>query len=283
MTTIKQKFINFRIWLYKDYDIPSKWNDLTDFQLRMIGRLLYASGGIETKFFNTFLIAILVMKKPNFKYIFKVVYLYRQVPFSELLGYADFIFNENENLTRFFPEIKVGSIFNKKTLVGPGVRLSNISIEELSYADTFFYNWIKEKKTADLQRLVACLYREADTETTKLSDKRVPFDRLLLPENAKLTDKIALHIQYSIALAYQGSRELIMNRYPNVFPKPPKTEEGEAPAPPKKQNYQPFSKIINAMAMDEVQVFGTLEQTEKAPASKFLEIYEQTIINSRKN
>ena len=35
------------------------------------------------------------------------------------------------------------------------------------------------------------------------------------------------------------------------------------------------------MAMDEVQVFGNLQQTEKANAVQFLRIYEESIIRQR--
>lgn len=280
MSTIKQQWINFRVWLYMSYDIPQSWNELNDFQLKLIGRLLCSSDRLGANSFKLLLIAILVMKHPNIKYIFKVVYLYSKVPFSELIGYADFIFNENENLTRFIPKIKVGNFWNKKTLYGPGIRLNNISIEELSYVDAFYYNWIKDNKIINLQRLVACLYRPESKNPTP-EDIREPFNKLLLPKNSILTDKIPFHIQYTIALAYQGSRLKLIARYPNVFPKPTQSEE-EAPKLKKKSSYQPFSKIINAMAMDEVQVFGTLGETEKANAVQFLEIYEQTIINSRK-
>lgn len=277
MRKLKYYLKEFLIWCFYTYEIPEEWNKLTDFQLKLIGHLFYTENSIKTKYFKELVFAALVMRKPSLKYVFKVIFIFFKTPSSDLIRYTDFVFNENESLTRFIPVIKVGSIFSRKKLLGPGIRLSNISIQELSYADAFFYNWIKEPSSINLQRLVACLYRPI-SKTPKSDDKREEFNKLLLPDNAIHTDKIPLHVQYIIALAYQGSREKIMDKFTYVFPKS-KTEETEA-APKKQKQYQPFSKIINAMAMDDNKIFGTLTETEKANAFQFLEIYNETIRQS---
>lgn len=262
-----------------NYNIPTKWNELSFWQLKMIGRILYSNSEIEKRFLQEIIVFILLIKKPSLWLALKAIFLFSRIPASQLREYGDFILSDNDRLTKFPTKIKVGRFYNRKTLSGPGIRLSNISIGELSYADAFYYNWITEGKTADLQRLTACLYRPISPEPNS-EDIREPFNRLLLPQNAQLTDKIPLHVQYIIALAYQGSRFTFMDKFKNVFPKSKVSEED--PKPKKKKAYQPFSKIINAMAMDETQVFGTLPQTEKANAIKFLEIYEETIIQSNK-
>lgn len=277
---IKYYFNELIIWLFLKYEIPQKWNELSFWQLKMIGRILHSNSQLEKKYFQQLIVVILSMRKPSVYRVFKTARLFLQVPSLELIPYSNFIISENDRLTIFPEKIKVGSIFHKKILFGPGIRLNNITVEELSYADTFFYNWITEGRPEDLQRLTACLYRPSSLSQNQ-EDLREPFNRLLLPKNAVLTDKIPPHIQYIIALAYQGSRETLMDKFKHVFPKP-KVSEEEVSRPKKKKPYMPFSKIINAMAMDETQVFGTLQQTEKTNAVKFLEIYEETIIQSNK-
>lgn len=260
------------------YSIPQKWNDLTDWQLRRIGKLMHKRERVSHRFFISMLVSILLMPKRSvFGYV-KSVILFWNVPLFELEAYCSFIFNEK--LTRYPAEFKIG----KKKFIGPAARLANSSIDELSYADTFFFNWANENNEQDLHRLAAVLYREEDPNAS-LEDKRAPFNKLLLPNNAEFTDKISVPDKLIIALAYQGCRELFAERHPVIFPKPPKEEEesefSEKQKPKKKPKYQPFSKIIQAMAMDEVQVFGTIQETEKANAAQFFKIYEESIIRQR--
>lgn len=266
--------INIRITL------PTKWNDLSPFQLQLIGRLLYSKRQFEGDLFRSILVAILFVPKLRPVYFFKMFMVLRRVTFKELHHYADFVFNHDDHLTRFpeFFKVKAG-LFSRRKIYGPAMRLSNITINELSYADAFYFNWMIEGKNDDLRRLVACLYRQSGEGSSK-KDRRDSFDKLLLPDNAKLTDKIPLHEMYIVALAYQGSRELIKKRYPYVFPKKSSTAKPEAK--PSKPRYTPFSKIVQSMAMDEVQVFGNLQQTENVLATQFLEVYNETLIRQSK-
>jgi len=158
--------------------------------------------------------------------------------------------------------------------------LANVTIEELSYADTFYYKWITENNPDDLHRLTAILYRPASARPSQ-DDVRIPFSSLSLENNSRITDAIPLPVKFMIAHAYSGCRQNFINRHPNVFPqrKPVEGEEDKAPAKPKP--YQPFSKIIDSFAMDEVQIFGNHQAVEKVFAPKFLSIYEESIIRER--
>lgn len=261
-----------------DITIPTKWNQLTPFQLRLIGRLLYSKTEFEKKFFRQLMATVIFIPKVRFIHFWKLFLILREVGFDGIIHYADFIFDEADCLTKFPEFYKVG----KTKLFGPGERLQNITILELSYADAFYFNWINKSDEKDLQRLVACLYRPAD-KNPKESDIRKPFDKLLLPKNAELTDRIALSDMYIIALAYQGSRETFKKRYPYVFPKPPKSEEDKPePTTKKPLKYTPFSKLVASMAMDEVQIFGTISDTENANAMQFLEMYNETLLRQSK-
>jgi hypothetical protein len=262
-----------------NYKIPQKWNDLSEFQLKMIGRFLFNNRNeqIETKYFKQLVLSILIVPKPTIKNIIKSVVLLLQVPFSELEQYAVFIFDEKELLTRFPSNIKIGRWPFRKTVFGPAPRMSNSTIEELSYADTFYYKWITEKNTDDLHRLTAILYRPT-SELATPEDKRKPFSNLLLESNSIITDAISLPQKFMIAHAYYGCRENFINRHKHVFPRKITRDDQDEKKPEKPKPYQPFSKIIDSFAMDEVQIFGTHQQVEKILVPKFLAVYEESII-----
>lgn len=267
-----------------DFKIPQKWNELTEWQVKAIGRFMFTARNeqTETKFFKQVVLSILIVPKPTFKNIIKSVVLLSQVPFSELEQYTAFVFDQKELLTRFPNQIKIGRWPFRKTVYGPAARLANTTIEELSYADTFYYKWMTEKDLNDLHRLTAILYRPTHWNIRpSLEDKRIPFSSLALESNSRITDAIPLPVKFMIAHAFYGCRQNFINRHPNVFP-PKKVVEGEAEAPPRKPKpYQPFSKIIDAFAMDEVQIFGNHQQVEKVFAPKFLSIYEESIKRER--
>jgi hypothetical protein len=107
------------------------------------------------------------------------------------------------------------------------------------------------------------------------------FSNLLLEKNAKNTDAIPLPIKFMIAHAYQGCRQNFINANPSVFPQKRVVEEEEEKKSEKPKPYQPFSKIIDSFAMDEVQIFGNHQQVEKVFASKFLSVYEESIKRER--
>ena len=270
-----------------DIFVARKWNELNDWQLSIIGRILYNDKALEKPFFRNILVFVLILNKPGFFNLLKAFYLLTMVPFSDLMHHTNFIFDEGDNLNRFLPKIKVKrkifpGIYRTTVLYGPAVRLSNIITEELSYADTFYYNWTTKGNNDDLRRLVACLYRPSGSGSTKL-DPRDEFQKLLLPQNSNLTDLIPMHLQYVIGLSYQGTRRGFQAKYKKIFPVKLKSEDPEEKEIPKKASvYQPFSKIAQAMAMDDVQIFGTLDQTNRSNAIEFLETYNELLIRESK-
>lgn len=264
-----------------DFKIAQHWNDLTEWQIRAIGRFMFNTRNeqVETKRFKQIVLSILIVPKPTFRNVVKSVVLLSNVTFSELEQYTDFVFDPKELLTRFPNRIKIGRWPFCKTVYGPAPRLANTTIEELSYADTFYYKWITENNIDELHRLTAILYRPSQEPTPE--DKRIPFSSLTLENNSRITDAIPLHIKFMIAHAYSGCRENFINRHPNVFPKKKVSDDDQDKAPAKPKPYQPFSKIIDSFAMDEVQIFGSHQQVEKVFAPKFLSIYEESIKRER--
>lgn len=263
-----------------DFKIAQHWNDLTEWQVRAIGRFMFNSRNeqTETKLFKRVVLSVLIVPKPTLKNIIKSVILLSQVPFLELERYTDFVFDQNEILTRFPNKIKIGRWPFRKTVYGPAPRLANVTIEELSYADTFYYKWVTGNDIDDLHRLTAILFRPTHwNRSSSAEDKRIPFSSLLLEQNSRITDAIPLSVKFMIAHAFAGCRQNFIKRHPHVFPQPKKTEGEEAAPPAKPKPYQPFSKIIDAFAMDEIQIFGNHQEVEKVYASKFLAVYEESI------
>lgn len=267
-----------------DFKIAQHWNDLTEWQIRAIGRFMFNTRNeqVETKLFKQIVLSILIVPKPTFRNIIKSVVLLSKVPFSELEQYTNFVFDQKELLTRFPNRIKIGRWPFRKTVYSPAPRLANTTIEELSYADTFYYKWITENNPDDLHRLTAILYRPTRWNRPPSSeDRRIPFSSLLLENNSRITDAIPLPVKFMIAHAYSGCRQNFINRHPNVFPQRKLAEGEEEKTPAKPKPYQPFSKIIDSFAMDEVQIFGNHQQVEKVFAPKFLSIYEESIKRER--
>lgn len=267
-----------------DFKIAQHWNDLTEWQIRAIGRFMFNTRNeqVETKLFKRIVLSILIVPKPTFRNIVKSVVLLSNVTFSELEQYTDFVFDQKELLTRFPNRIKIGRWPFRKLVFGPAPRLANVTIEELSYADTFYYKWITENNPDDLHRLTAILYRPTRWNRPSFSeDRRIPFSSLMLENNSRITDAIPLPVKFMIAHAYSGCRQNFINRHPNVFPQRKLAEGEEEKTPAKPKPYQPFSKIIDSFAMDEVQIFGNHQAVEKVFAPKFLSIYEESIIRER--
>ncbi|MFW0737577.1 hypothetical protein [Flavobacterium sp. T12S277] len=264
-----------------DFKIPEKWNDMTEWQFNAIGRYLFNSRNdkVDTYIFKVAVMAVLLIPKFNIKNIIKAFIFFTYIPSVDFEKYTAFVFDEKDLFTRFPKKIKIGRWPFRKVVFGPGARMSNSTIEELSYADTFYYKWATEKNTDDLHRLTAILYRQK-SKVNNPEDVRMPFSSLMLEKNSYITDKIPLHIKFMIAHVYSGCRQNFINRNPNVFPKHKETEESES-RPKNTKPYQPFSKIIDAFAMDEVQVFGTHQQVEKVYAGKFLSLYDISIVKQR--
>jgi hypothetical protein len=260
-----------------------KWNELSEFQIKMIGGFMFNSRNERTDkiFFKHVVVCILLIPKLSFKNVFKAIVLFSKIPINQLEDYANFVFDTKELLTRFPKKIKIGRWPFRKTVYGPAPRMANSTIEELSYADTFYYKWVTGKDIDDLHRLTAILYRIGNNHATP-DDVRLPFSSLTLDTNSRITDAIPLHLKFMIAHAYQGCRQSFINRYKNVFPQKPIDENEEVKKTPiKSKPYQPFSKIIDSFAMDEIQVFGNHQQVEKVYASKFLSLFDTSIVRER--
>lgn len=240
-----------------NFNIAKSWNELNEWQLKKIAKVMFSDSNKKTELL--LIVSYLFIQKPTFKNVFKFFRLLFQVPFSSLKTYTDFLYTETD-LTKFPKKIK--------GLYGPSDRLANLTIEEFTYADLFFYNWTQKRDTDNLNRLVAVLYRPKGSKQTKHIDARKPFIKEELRLHASIVEKIPQDVKLTILMAFQGSRERMRNRYTHVFSK------GGAS---KQSTYAPFTKIINSMSRGETQPFGDYYKTKKANIYDFFDVLNEDL------
>lgn len=234
--------------------VPKEWNKLTNWQIPRLAYALFFPQKNKRRHL-LYIVLVLFLKKPTLKNLWQCCRLFNQVPLSELKTYGDFIFKEAD-LTKFI---------NIKGLCGPMPRMTNLTINEFSYADTFYYRWTKNKKEVELDRLVAILYRKP------IKGKRPKFKFSDTHTYAKQCRKISLSQKMAIFLAYQGSRNIIIKNHKHVFAKGSE-----------KSKYTPFSKIVNNMATATPQPFGDFYKTQDALVYDFMKILNQQIADQNK-
>ena len=239
-----------------NFNIATSWNELNEWQLKKIAKVMFSDSNKKAELL--LIVAYLFIEKPTFKNIYKFFRLLLQVPLSTLKTHADFLYTETD-FTKFPKKIN--------SLYGPSDRLSNVTIDEYTYADLFFYRWTQERHIHDLNRLVTVLYRPKGPKETKHIDARRKFVKEELPVHSPIVEKIPEDVKLTILMAFQGSRERIIKRYKNVFKK------GKG----KNNSYAPFSKIINSMSRSENQPFGDYYKTKKANIFDFFDVLDEEL------
>ncbi len=240
-----------------NYQVATKWSELTDWQLEELAYLLLTET-ISDRMLTV--VSILFKKTNSIGEQMRFARLLNEAPLSELIKYTEFL-GQMPDLCHF-PNLKEYSV------VAPGDRLNNITMKHFSVVDAIFYKWRDTEDELYLRQLVAALY---------VIDS---FDVLKLPEVAEKTDAVPIKKMYVIGLTYLAIRNAITERFPVVFPKV-KPQSEDAPVF-RKNTYTPFSKVITAMAMDEVQPLGTLKECKETNIYDFLETLSESILRAEK-
>lgn len=110
--------------------------------------------------------------------------------------FTDFVLNKN-----LLPVIN----FRFKKYYGPDWLLSNLTADEFDHADQFFLSFLQDKDEADLNRLIATLWRRK-TVKAEYEDIRQPFSEFLIEENAASIAKWPMHQKTACLLIYSGMR-----------------------------------------------------------------------------
>ncbi len=135
-----------------------------------------------------------------------------------------FLLEENTLTRNLFPVLRFRSPVSllRSPLYGPADGFSNIRFNEFVYAESWFMSYQETGETADLDRLIAVLYRPKDKKCDPTSpdytgDVREPFNDNLIGMRDIWVSRLPRKIKLAILLWYTGCRMDLVESYENVF------------------------------------------------------------------
>lgn len=268
-----------------EFKIPTKWNELNLYQTSEILHILHQSKPITSAIREKLLSILFIDEDPaketyasNYKCIKYAELLKQTTPaiIEDEFNALAFIFNSMD-LTNFPSQLEVTYKGENHIFYGPAPRLANLTIEEFSFCDHLFYDWMTTKNLKYLDILITTLYRHKATNN-QLNDIREPFSRHTLSLRSFILPQIDEKIKLVVGHAFQGARESIINRFPVVFPKQKFAKKGK----PKAIKYRSFNAMINTMVLGENQPLGNLHEVEQTNVIKFFEIVQESVLLNRK-
>lgn len=193
----------------KMFLVPQCWNDLSQTQLLKIIEILTNEQDIlisdaNAKFFKILTEAswlrLLLNKGDVFENIHLVEWIYESQPVKLL----------TKNLIPTY-----------RNFYGPADEMGNMVALEFFWAQHFYDRWAAHKNDADLNMLVATLYRPAkkryDLEKNESGDKREEYN----PNITELYSKIAATwdpiVKHAIAKWFEHNYLALRNKYPEPF------------------------------------------------------------------
>ena len=242
---------------------PSNWQEVTRADLFVLAKTLSAQNiAIQIA---KHLLAITLYAIPQ--------YILKFIPESRLYNLThsiQFLTEKNELQNWLIPYIWFG--FRK--YYGPKKRISNLTVEEFTLCE-FCYEQLAiearlEKKQEYLNTLVAILYRPYRWFNI-LDDVRANLTTNGYEKRAAQFSTLPSVTKWAIYLNYEGCRNFLIKRHPEVFKK---GEQSGAPS----SKITPWSKIVESAAGGK---FGTLQTTEKVNIYKFLSELSERIKEAR--
>lgn len=241
----------------KTINIPTSWNELSDYQLKKIAGIMYGNQGklTDVRIFFT----LLNIRWWNFLKKKTARIILRNVSLSELKKHYFFIY-ENQKRANFIKSFKA----KNKTFYAPGDRINNLTVDEFSHTEDLYLGWMRTQNIEFLHYLTAVLYRVKGKD-----GKRVLFDKTTLESDAKALSKIDKNRFYATLITYQGCREHLYAQFPIVFPK--STSKN-----PKVPNSSGFGKLALHLSGKK---FGTHQETISTNIYVFLSEFEEQLKN----
>ncbi len=134
------------------------------------------------------------------------------------------IVNINPKLgTNLLPKLRCGVWYKRlRPLHGPANRLYNVRFGEFIAADNFFRRWVATKQDEFLDKLIAVLYRPADSNRKPESrnyhgDRRTKFNEHNVNKRAKQTGRMNPVKKLAVALWYNGCLHHLAANFENCF------------------------------------------------------------------
>ncbi len=267
MTTvkIKGKYPLFFGWLKWPVNVnvtpASSWNELSQKELYVVADILHSKTLLVDGKMRL-MVALLGIK-------FRVLLAFTASQVHDLLPITKFILEENKLTTNLIPFLTLGST----TLYGPNNFLANINIEEFAFADAFYVRFKETKSDEMLCRLCATLYRPKregyDPKSPDFKgDIRQDFNKHQVFNRARRFEKFNSAQKYAISLFYEGCREKLIKKHPNVFSKGKGRSKSFG-----------WGGILMELAGDK---FGDLQHTNRALMVNVLSYLEMQAIKAKK-
>ncbi len=230
-----------------DLRIPSKWDELTDWQLKKIANMFGKKGPAFN--FMTWLYLNQV-KWYQFKKAYQLKVVMNNVPLTELSNHFKWVF---DNVDR--------TIFPKhKKYIAPMDRLVNLTIEEFAVADDLNNMYIIKNDIAYLKLLVAVLYRT----------KGEVYDHLQLENNLSRFKKEDKEFLLAVHICFNGCKKGIIEKYKNVYPQIKVQQRSNKKA-----------GLLDVVLKMSGQKFGTYQETKSTLVHTFLNELEENIIQQK--
>lgn len=187
----------------KCYPVPAEWDELSERQLILVVKVLFSK--MEITKAKCQLLGILLGQKA-----------WLAIPVEEkaqLLYLTEFIIEKNTLTKNLLPDYK--------KYYGPEDDLDNLKGKEFLFTELYYNEHIASGSIADLNKLVAVLYRPAknnyDRHKDPDGDIREAFNSNLTEHYASKVAKWPLAVRQAILTWYTGCREAFPPRYPYVF------------------------------------------------------------------
>lgn len=142
---------------------------------------------------------------------------------------------------------------------GPANRLSNLTIQEFKYTETYYQAYQISNEVKYLDLLIAVLYREKAPKITG-NDLRKEISDIDISIRAKKLKSLPGWKKYAILFNYEGCRNYIHNlpKYKNIFIKPKKKENEDVKAKPQFFDYDVLILNIAGGAFGNYHETGTI-------------------------
>lgn len=255
-----------KIWRFRwtktlKRQLAEEWNELTPRQVERIMQILYTPAPFHVSMQRCMKVLLRLGWIQFFVFIPEMKKLWiddkgNMVTFLRL--YTAFIFNGFSLTQNPFPILKCKG----KKLYGPLDYCENMTAEEFITADGYFADYNRSKEVADLDKLVATLYRPAGQgERHKpksplfCGEIREGFNDKRINSRLRLVAKIPLARKWAVLSFYRSCRDIWESTFDHVF-----TGQG------KTGGYGWF-EILKAVNPAD---FGTIEQKEKTPIGNIL-------------
>lgn len=238
-----------------EYHLPSKWNDLNEWQMQAVSKLIRSD--LQPDKIDFLLVCIFVLKEKTIWNFYRLGRFLWKVNLIEIIPTLEFIHRQSTRTV--FPAVLTTKDTN---LIGPSARMGNVTMEQFGLAIPMFNQFNRHKEDIDLIRLVSVLYKK----------KGFKFSRYNLNTISEEVTEMDINELYPVYLAFAGSLDIIAGRYPKLFPKP----KGKGAAN-SNISYEPMLMDVASIPSNP---FGNLDRVRQATVTDFFNYIDKQ--NSKK-